>query len=658
MAHHVTDVPSAAWSWILGHLPAPDPVELHVLCPVFGMATRELHFEYCGAHWHCFRLRRWEPLFLRLRFYWCIRGFVKSLAPDVVHGWGGESGCGLLATYCTPYAVVAVQGLLRLLCANARRWRIKVMEKGTVSAWARRRMERWAYRRAHRLVVEGQAARDALAEHYGLTGKVVPHPLRREFLANRKSSERGDGVRTFLFVGQMTARKGVMDVLRAFAAIKDKSATLTIVGSGDLDGAVEEVAKEMGLSGRVVKKPKCSAKELCELMDSALAIVVPSYGDTGPTVLKEALARGLYPIVYDNTGAKCLVERYGFGDIVATGDCDALAGAMEKCCGNKVLHDDKIAVAVRHDLSRAAAWHGLMETYSSVYFEEPPQHGGAVRQRIRHFAKMLPDGSPVVISFNTGIRQNLAAVWRARRAGRRIVREINEWPLSVVWKKGMLKRWFEVHALPKFFDGAICISDVLVDFWREHGKAGAPVLKLTMTVDVGAIDAIDGKGVSFDGRYVCYAGGMTEEKDGVDTLKKAFDMVKEKRPDIGLVLLHDVPHDEAVGVMKGAACLALARPDSLQARAGFPTKLGEYLATGRPVVVTATGEIPRYVVDEESVFLARPGDVDDIARQIENALADSEKAVQVGSAGRDVAVKYFDWHVHKGELQTWMKQFT
>ncbi len=54
-------------------------------------------------------------------------------------------------------------------------------------------------------------------------------------------------------------------------------------------------------------------------------------------------------------------------------------------------------------------------------------------------------------------------------------------------------------------------------------------------------------------------------------------------------------------------------PDSKQAQGGFPTKLGEYLATGNPVCATTVGEIPDYLVDGESVYFAVPGSVDSFA---------------------------------------------
>lgn len=686
--HPVTDVPSAAWSWVVGHLPPPKDVELHVLCPVFGMKDVETHFDHGGAHWHCFRLKRWEPLFLRLRFHWSIRAFVRNLKPDVVHGWGGESGCGLLATYCSPYAVVSVQGLLKMLCANAKRWHIQVPELGSVSAWFRRVLEGWTYRRAHRLLVESETAAESLRALYGLESEVILHPLRPEFVLTQRSvtavqaglatrasqaermrvpREAETGVTNFLFVGQMTARKGVMDALMSFSGLDDKSARLVMVGSGDQDGEIDGFIARQGIGNRVRWIKSCSADELRLLMAGASAIVAPSYGDTGPTILKEALSQGLYPICYDNTGAAELVKRYGWGRLVPTGDIGALKAAMADVPEHKNM---TIAEIVQKDLCREKAWEGLSNIYSDVMspVDFVMQRGSspAIRQRVTHLRRMcagLRDngrGKRVVVSCCTGIRQNLRTALGARFKRRKVIREINEWPLSVTWSESKIKQWFEVKVLPKLFDGFICISDALVEFCREHGRKGAKIVKIPMTVDVEAIDSVRRivePPNTQNTRKICYAGGMTEAKDGVGTLKQAWEIVKTQFSDIDLKLLHGVSHEEAIAEMKYADCLVLARPDSQQARAGFPTKLGEYLALGRPVVVTKVGEIPRFLEDGKTAYLVEPGSVGSLANKLQEVFADKERAEKIGLVGKEVAKTRFDWRNHEGTLCEWMRSF-
>lgn len=65
--------------------------------------------------------------------------------------------------------------------------------------------------------------------------------------------------------------------------------------------------------------------------------------------------------------------------------------------------------------------------------------------------------------------------------------------------------------------------------------------------------------------------------------------------------------------------LVLSRPDNIQNRGGFPTKLGEYLATGIPVAVTSVGEIPCYLKDEVNAYLAEPGNVKSFANCMKRA---------------------------------------
>lgn len=484
MAHPITDVRSAAWSWVMGSLPPPEDVELHVVCPVFGMREREAHFDYAGAHWHCFRLKRFEPLFLRRRFARQIRPFVRKLKPDVVHGWGGESGCGLVATYLSKRAVVGVQGLLRMLKIGMRKWKVESSpdERG-VGYWLRCRMEAMTYRRARRLICESETAQSWLKACYGREADVVAYPLRKEFVEiglgrRSRSTAEGDlglGRRSrsrILFVGQDVPRKG----------------------GSDAERACEGIATLIRAEGK-------TAAELVELMGSVDAMIVPSYGDTGPTALKEALSQGVYPIVYDNTGAAELVRRHGFGTTVPTGDVEALRKAVEALdeqdLESRREQGREVAERVREDLTRERAWKGYLDAYARVGFVLPPmeQLQGAVGQRVRHFAKMLalnPFSERVVISFHTGLRPNLVAAVKAKLQGRKVVREINEWPLSVIWGESKLKQWLEIHLLPKLFDGFICISDVLVDFCREHGRKGVPILKVPMTVDVEEVEGVSG----------------------------------------------------------------------------------------------------------------------------------------------------------------------
>ena len=360
--HVLSSVQTAAWSWILGHLPPPAGVELHILCPVLGLTEQRVDFEWSGVHWHCFRQRRHEVAFLWLRFYFSILRFVKQLAPDVIHGWGGETGCGWLATLLSRRAVVSVQGLL-LLC--------EALEPGgkhhrSVTDQVFFFLEKNTYRRARLRMVESLLSRDELQKRYGLDSVVVPHPLRHQFVEHEEAGMHN--ARELLFVGRLVAAKGVLDLIRAFVNVRLNGLQLTIIGSGPEKLNIQEIALRGGCDKRVSFISECSARTVYECMQKSGVFVLPSYADTGPTVLKEAISQGLYPICYNNSGPRELVNRY-WGSLVDTGDVQGLTAEIERVCLNFQIISSVRAENVsriRQDLSPTRVWNSLLREYSAV----------------------------------------------------------------------------------------------------------------------------------------------------------------------------------------------------------------------------------------------------------------------------------------------------
>lgn len=97
----------------------------------------------------------------------------------------------------------------------------------------------------------------------------------------------------------------------------------------------------------------------------------------------------------------------------------------------------------------------------------------------------------------------------------------------------------------------------------------------------------------------------------------------------------DVP-----GVLQGADVLLLPRAAGEFSEAGFPNKLGEYLASGRPVVVTAVGDIPRYLTDGVSAALVEPDDNEAFADAVVRILSDHDLGDRLGAAGRAAAEQW------------------
>lgn len=112
----------------------------------------------------------------------------------------------------------------------------------------------------------------------------------------------------------------------------------------------------------------------------------------------------------------------------------------------------------------------------------------------------------------------------------------------------------------------------------------------------------------------------------------------------------EVPREELPALLATAQVLILPRPAGVFSSAGLPNKLGEYLATGRPVVTTATGDIPLFLQDGVEAYLVDPADEDAFSTRLLHVLQHPQEAALVGARGREAALREFDYRLHGRRL--------
>lgn len=104
-----------------------------------------------------------------------------------------------------------------------------------------------------------------------------------------------------------------------------------------------------------------------------------------------------------------------------------------------------------------------------------------------------------------------------------------------------------------------------------------------------------------------------------------------------------MPHEQLLPIFRRAAVFALASVVASDGdRDGLPNVLLEALALGVPVVSTRVSAIPELIEHEETGLLAKPGDADDLADQLERMLFDEELRARVIEQGRTRVVTRFD----------------
>lgn len=171
-----------------------------------------------------------------------------------------------------------------------------------------------------------------------------------------------------LFVGRFVEKKGVPDLVRAFARIAGQwtDTRLILAGEGPLRQEVGRLVSELGLDGRVDFPGFVPQDELHGLYAQAAVFCHPSVTHTSgeteglPFSILEAQAGGLPVVATRHAGLSEGVVDGETGLLVAERDVEALSAALASLLGDVRRRETMSRAAVRHvgaafDLRRQAA---------------------------------------------------------------------------------------------------------------------------------------------------------------------------------------------------------------------------------------------------------------------------------------------------------------
>lgn len=259
----------------------------------------------------------------------------------------------------------------------------------------------------------------------------------------------------------------------------------------------------------------------------------------------------------------------------------------------------------------------------------------------------------------------------AKRKDLAVYQERTEHYDVVKLRPGFLQHRY-MRSIPQL-KGMFVISTALQEAYKAAGAKDVQILN--MTVDANRFSNLK---KATNETYIAYCGTASNNKDGVDDLIKAFAIVVKTHPDVKLKIMGKAPSKddesgnlklvESLGIndsvdftgiipaaempqmLKNATVVALARPDSLQAQCGFPTKLGEYLLSENPVVVTKVGDIPLFLKDGETALLSQDRDPEEFASKLLWALDNPKEAAEIGHRGAQVAMKAFNYRTEAEKI--------
>lgn len=280
---------------------------------------------------------------------------LKEIEPDLVHGWGSEDVHGFAAARSGYPCLISMQGLLTHYMLKNR-----MSAREYFCAWIEWRM----LRRARYVTCESKwglelvKKRAPRARLFQVEYGVDPH-----FFSVNWSPD--PHRRSVIFVGSLTPRKGVVDLIRAFASPEMADVELWICGGGGGRYAKRLAAEA---TPNVKWLGYLSREETAQRMARAWCLALPTRCDTSPNVVKEARTIGMPVISTPCGGQSDYIEDGRNGFLVAPGDVRRLREALLRTVGE--LEHCRSLGGFRHAEQRAFFEPGRTgEAFARIYRE-------------------------------------------------------------------------------------------------------------------------------------------------------------------------------------------------------------------------------------------------------------------------------------------------
>lgn len=220
----------------------------------------------------------------------------------------------------------------------------------------------------------------------------------------------------------------------------------------------------------------------------------------------------------------------------------------------------------------------------------------------------------------------------------------------------------------RFVDGMVFMTESLTVFYNEI--INKPSLVLPTIIDISRFLNVSKSEINLKKSIICYMGNMELSKDNVDNIIKAFALISNTHEDwdihlygqpsaadsktlteliseLGLqnrvLLKGKIDSSRVPEVLANSSLLVSSQPLTKRAQGGFPTKLGEYMATGVPTLITDVGEIRNYVTPGVNIYLAEAENPEDYAKNISEIILNYEKAQEIAQNGKQYVSKSFDY---------------
>ena len=294
----------------------------------------------------------------------------------------------------------------------------------------------------------------------------------------------------------------------------------------------------------------------------------------------------------------------------------------------------------------------------------------------------------VVFIYGFGWVSKLFIILASKLMHKYVTLEVNEKPYSIHGSRRdtILKYIEPIHEFCQtrlvypLLDGFIVISEELHNYIDKYKSTNAVICKVPILVDYEYYQ----KRVNRPNCHVpflIHSATINDHKDGIIDVFKAFVRINmEERVELFFYLtsklglssvrnrinqilnnnnlwsrvhfLGDIDEDSLISYQAHCDFVIVNKVDSVQNRYNFSTRLGEYLALGRPIITSDVGEVKNYLQNNVSCLFVDPTNQDELVAAIIRVLKDSDFARTIGNNGRSIAKTRFDYKANSRTINS------
>ena len=207
-----------------------------------------------------------------------------------------------------------------------------------------------------RFIPSSVYAADALSHLGAKLHEVVENPIEQRYFEAADEPVPG----RILFAGTIYPRKGIDVLIRAAAILRDRGVDFCAHVAGGISDKVHHdmlhaMVAEYDLGEKVIFRGFLSEDELTRDFTESFLVVLPSFAETSPMTVQQAMAAGKPVVGTKVGGVPYLVEDGVHGRLVDAGDHVALADALQEVLSDPVRRAEMGRLAKQEAIVRFSA---------------------------------------------------------------------------------------------------------------------------------------------------------------------------------------------------------------------------------------------------------------------------------------------------------------